>query len=232
MGTPLAGYILNVLSIVLIDVLLGGDNAVVIALAVRSLPKKDRRIGIAAGAAGAVALRIVLTFFAARLLQLNYVKFVGGILVTWIAIQLLAEGNDNPEAGRQARSLWQAMWMILVADVTMSIDNILAVAAASKGNLGLLIFGLGLSIPFVVFTSNLLSIIMDRYPVVVYLGALLLGRIGGQMIVEDPWLVALLHPSREAGVAVQAVFAIGVVAVGKALARRRNRGKCGYQPRS
>jgi YjbE family integral membrane protein len=221
MGTPLAGYILNVLSIVLIDVLLGGDNAVVIALAVRSLPPRDRRIGIAAGAAGAVALRIVLTFFAARFLQLNYVKFIGGVLVTWIAIQLVAQGDENHESGRTARSLWQAMWMILVADITMSIDNILAVAAASKGNLGLLIFGLGLSIPFVVFTSNLLSIIMDRYPVVVYDGALLLGRIGGQMIVEDPWLVALLHPSVAASITVQVVFAVGVVAVGLALARRK-----------
>lgn len=221
MGTPLAGYILNVLSIVLIDVLLGGDNAVVIALAVRTLPKKDRRIGIAAGAAGAVALRIVLTFFAARLLQLNYVKFVGGVLVTWIAIKLLADGSESPEQGKAARTLWQAMWMILVADVTMSIDNILAVAAASKGNLGLLIFGLGLSIPFVVFTSNLLSIIMDRYPVVVYLGALLLGRIGGQMIVEDPWVAGLLHPSQTIQIGVQVVFAIGVLAVGLALARRK-----------
>jgi YjbE family integral membrane protein len=221
MGTPLAGYILNVLSIVLIDVLLGGDNAVVIALAVRSLPPRDRRIGIAAGAAGAVALRIVLTFFAARFLQLNYVKFIGGVLVTWIAIQLLAQGEESSDSGRTARSLWQAMWMILVADITMSIDNILAVAAASKGNLGLLIFGLGLSIPFVVFTSNLLSIIMDRYPVIVYVGALLLGRIGGQMIVEDPWLVNLLHPSVAASIAVQVVFAVGVVVVGLLLARRK-----------
>ena len=155
------------------------------------------------------------------MLQLNYVKFVGGVLVTWIAIKLLADGSESPETGQGRADFWQAMWMILVADVTMSIDNILAVAAASKGNLGLLIFGLGLSIPFVVFTSNLLSIIMDRYPVVVYLGALLLGRIGGQMIVEDPWVAGLLHPSQTIQIGVQVVFAIGVLAVGLALARRK-----------
>ena len=213
MGTPVAGYILNVLSIVLIDVLLGGDNAVVIALAVRQLPAKDRRIGIAAGAGGAVVLRIILTYFAARLLEVNYVKFVGGALVTWIAIQLLAQEAESHDPGRAARTLWQAMWMILVADITMSIDNILAVAAASKGNFWLLIFGLGLSIPFVVFTSNLLSMVMDRYPIVVYLGALLLGRIGGQMMIEDPWIVGLLHPSHAVQVGVQIVFAVGVISI-------------------
>jgi YjbE family integral membrane protein len=222
MANPAAGYIVNVLSIVLIDVLLGGDNAVVIALAVRSLPPKERRIGVAAGAGGAVALRILLTFFAARFLQMNYIKFIGGILVTWIAVQLLTDTPDSHEGGRKARNLWQAMWMILVADITMSIDNILAVAAASKGNLGLLIFGLGLSIPFVVFTSNLLSTIMDRYPIVVYLGALLLGRIGGQMIIEDPWIVRLLHPSRAVEIGVEVVFAAGVALVGLVVSRRRS----------
>lgn len=220
MGSPLAAGLLNVLSIVLIDVLLGGDNAVVIALAVRTLPPKDRRLGIAAGAAGAVALRIVLTFFAAHLLETQYVKFVGGALVTWIAVKLLAESSEDPEGGRVAKSLWQAMWMILIADITMSIDNIIAVAAASHGNIWLLIFGLGLSIPFIVFASNLLSTIMDRYPVVVWLGAVLLGRIGGQLIIEDPAVVNLLHPSRAVTIAVQAVFAAGVLALGLWLKRR------------
>lgn len=223
MATPLAADIVNVLSIVLIDVLLGGDNAVVIALAVRSLPPKDRRRGIAAGAAGAVALRIVLTFFAARLLKIGYVKFVGGALVTWIAVKLLADAPDDPEGGRTAKSLWQAMWLILVADITMSIDNIVAVAAASHGKIWLLIFGLGLSIPFIVFASNLLSTIMDRYPVVVWFGALLLGRIGGQLMIEDPAIVRALNPSIAVSIAVQAIFAVGVLAIGLWLARRRSK---------
>jgi YjbE family integral membrane protein len=221
--TPLAADIVNVLSIVLIDVLLGGDNAVVIALAVRSLPPKDRRLGIAAGAAGAVALRIVLTFFAARLLEVGYVKFVGGALVTWIAIKLLADAPEDPEAGTAAKSLWQAMWLILVADITMSIDNIVAIAAASHGNIWLLIFGLGLSIPFIVFASNLLSTIMDRYPIVVWLGALLLGRIGGQLMIEDPAIVRMLNPPLAVDIAVQAIFAAGVLALGLWLARRRSK---------
>jgi YjbE family integral membrane protein len=219
MGSLTPEFFLSALSIVLIDVLLGGDNAVVIALVVKSLPPKQRRIGISAGAGGAVVLRIIFTFFAAQLLQIRFVKFFGGLLILWIAVKLLSEAEEDPANHPGAHGLWRAMWLILVADLTMSIDNILAVAAASKGNLGLLIFGLGLSIPFVIFTSSLLSRIMDRFPIVVYIGAAILGRVGGDMMITDPWITSLLHPSQATEWSVQIFFAIAVVIAGKLLSR-------------
>jgi YjbE family integral membrane protein len=223
MGHQIAVFLFNVFSIVLIDVLLAGDNAVVIALAVKSLPVRERRIGITAGASAAVILRIVLTFFAARLLQLNYVRFVGGALVIWIAVKLFSDAHADEETVTRARGLWQAVWFILVADVTMSIDNILAVAAASKGSLPLLIFGLGLSIPFVVFTSNLLAQCMDRWPIVIYAGAAILGRVGADMMIGDPWIIGLLHPSRTLEIAVQVFFAAAVLVAGMAVHRHLRR---------
>ena len=187
-------FLLDILSVVLIDVLLAGDNAVLIAMAVKSLPPQQRRIGIAAGAGGAVVLRVILTFFAARLLSLPWLKLTGGLLILWIAVKLMTE-DDGAGEGASARTLRQAIWLILVADITMSVDNILAVAAASKGNLLLLSLGLGLSITFVVFTSSLLSRIMDRFPIVIWIGAAILGRVGGEMVISDPWVVARLLPS-------------------------------------
>lgn len=213
-------FLLDVLSIVLIDLLLAGDNAVVIAMAVKSLPAREKRIGITAGAGLAVVLRIGLTFFAAQLLQVQFVKLVGGILILWIAVKLLSDEGGGEEGGKEAKSLWQAMTYILIADITMSTDNILAIAGTSKGNLGLLIFGLALSIPFVVFTSNLLARIMDKYPVIVIIGAAILGRVGGEMIVTDPWVVAKFHPPHWLEWVAEAVLALGVVVVGRFLARR------------
>jgi YjbE family integral membrane protein len=220
MGPTSSTFFFDVLSVVLIDVLLAGDNAVVIALAVKSLPPKQRRIGIAVGAGGAVVLRIILTFFAAQLLQLQFLKLAGGILILWIAVKLLTDSSDPDPNGRDAHSLRQAIWLILVADITMSVDNILAVAAASKGNLPLLILGLGLSITFVVFTSTLLSKIMDRYPVVIWIGAAILGRVAAEMIVTDPWVVARLHPPELLSIAAQITAAAGVMLVGWALRHR------------
>ncbi len=171
-------FLLDALSIILIDILLAGDNAVVIAMAVRSLSPEQRRLGIGIGSAFAVVLRIGLTFFAAQLLQTQFLKLAGGLAILWIAVMLLADSGIGGEGGREAKTLWQAMWLIIVADITMSVDNILAVAAASKGHLGLLIFGLGLSIPFVVFTSHFLSTLMDKYPIIIYIGSAILGRVG------------------------------------------------------
>lgn len=213
-------FLLDILSIVLIDLLLAGDNAVVIALAVKTLPPKERKWGITAGAGLAVVLRIGLTFFAAQLLLIQFVKLIGGILILWIAVKLLMDDTSDQEGGKQASTLWQAMIYILIADITMSTDNILAIAGTSKGNIGLLIFGLGLSIPFVVFTSNLLSTIMDRFPVIVIIGAAILGRVGGEMIMGDPWVEQTFNPPHWLDYAVQAALAVGVVAAGKLLARR------------
>lgn len=184
--TPLQ-WVLAILSIVVIDIVLAGDNAVVIALAVRQLQPRQRLLGIVLGSGVAVALRVVLTFFAAQLLAMNYIKLIGGALVFWIAIKLLRDNTHEGKegSGKSATGIWSAVWLILVADITMSIDNVLAVAAASKGSFALLLFGLGLSIPLVVFTSNLLSKLMDRYAIIVWIGAAILGKVGGEMIMTD-----------------------------------------------
>jgi YjbE family integral membrane protein len=213
--------LLDILTIVLIDLLLAGDNAVVIAMAVKTLTPKERKLGIFFGAAVAVVLRIGLTFFAAQLLLTPWIKLVGGALIFWIAIKLLTDAAEEEAGSHHAHSLWSAVWYILVADITMSTDNILAVAGTSKGNFALLLFGLGLSIPFVVFTSTLLSRIMDRYPIVVWIGAAILGRVGAEMMITDPVVHGMLHPSTAVEIGVQVAGAALVVGVGKWLAWRR-----------
>ena len=213
--------VIDILKIVLIDLLLAGDNAVVIAMAVKSLTPKERKLGITFGAAVAVVLRIGLTFFAAQLLGVPWLKLVGGVLILWIAIKLLHDAADEEAGVQHAHSLWSAIWFILVADITMSTDNIIAVAESSKGNMALLIFGLGLSIPFVVFTSSLLSRIMDKYPAVVWIGAAILGHVGAELMISDPVVHGALHPSRAVEIGVQILGALLVVGVGKYLSSRR-----------
>jgi YjbE family integral membrane protein len=220
-------FLTDLLSIVLIDLILAGDNAVVIAMALRSLPKEQRRKGIFLGAGAAVLLRVIVTFFVAQLLQISYVKLIGGAVILWIGVKLFVEGAPGEEAEREAASLVQAIKIIVIADITMSTDNMLAVGGASHGNLFLLLFGLALSIPFVVFTSTLLSVLMDRYPIIVYIGAAILGRVGGEMMITDPVVVALLNPGEILQYTTQAFFAIGVLVVGKLLMRRAGRARRG-----
>jgi YjbE family integral membrane protein len=208
-------FVTAFLSIVLIDLILAGDNAVVIAMAVRSLPKAQRKKGIIFGAGAAIGLRVILTFFIAQLLQISFLKLAGGALILWIAVKLFVEGVPEENLKREATTMLQAMKVIVVADITMSTDNMLAVAGASHGNIFLLIFGLGLSIPFIVFTSNLLSILMDKYPVIVYIGAAILGKVGGEMMITDPVVVGWLHPGKFLQYCVEGLFAIGVLAAGK-----------------
>jgi len=220
-------------SIVVIDLILAGDNAVVIAMAVRSLPHDQRKQGILFGAAAAVVLRVVLTFFVAQLLILSYVKLVGGILILWIAVKLFVEGAPDDDHERKATTILQAIKVIVIADITMSLDNMLAVGGASHGNMFLLIFGLGLSIPFIVFTSNLLSTLMDKYPVIIFIGAAILGKVGGEMMITDPVTVRLLpaslltpdllHPGKVLQYSVEAFFAAGVIVTGKLWMRRTAR---------
>jgi YjbE family integral membrane protein len=208
------GLVLGVLNIVIIDVILAGDNTVVIAMAVRSLARKQRQRGIILGAGAAVLLRVVLTFFVAQLLTISYIKLVGGVLIAWIAVKLLLKAPPEQEEGR-GHTLWQAVWLIMVADITMSTDNVLAVAGASHGNLFFLIFGLGLSIPFVIFTSNLLSMLMDRYPIIIYLGAAALGRVSGEMIFSDPAVERWLQLPFWFNYIMEAVLAAGVIVAGR-----------------
>ncbi|HBE45486.1 MAG TPA: tellurium resistance protein TerC [Deltaproteobacteria bacterium] len=209
-------FIVAFFSIILIDLVLSGDNAVVIAMAVRTLSPKQRLKGIILGAGAAIILRVILTFFAAQLLNIGLVKLFGGVLITWIAIKLFIEGAPEDKFHKTAKTLKQAIVTIMIADLTMSTDNILAVAGASKGNLFLLLFGLGLSIPFLVFTSNFLAKLMDRFPIITYIGAAILGRVAGEMIITDPYIVKLFNnPAHLTDYIIQGIFAIGVIIAGK-----------------
>jgi len=213
-------FLLSALSIVLIDLLLAGDNALVIAMAVRSLPRRERRIGIVGGAAAAVLLRIGLTMVAARLLEIEFVKLAGGLFILWIAYKVLVDASTPPDAAPAPSRFWQAIWYIVVADLTMSVDNILAIAGASGGNFWLIAFGLALSIPFVVFSSHLLSSLMDRYPAAIYLGAGLLGKVGGEMVLTDPFIARTLDPSTTLRYAVEGALVIILIAVGRKMCAR------------
>ena len=211
-------------SIILIDLLLAGDNALVIAMAVRVLPQRQRRIAITFGAAAAVALRVIITIAAARLLGIEFIKLLGGAFVIWIAVKVLGDASSAPAAAPTRGSFLQAIWFIVFADITMSIDNVLAVAGASRGSVPLIVLGLSLSIPFVIFSSNLIVVLMDRYPWILYLGAAILGKVGGEMMVSDTFVVRTLHPSATELYAAQAVAIIGILVAGKILSQPgRNR---------
>jgi YjbE family integral membrane protein len=207
-------FFLSFLNIVFINLILSGDNAVLIAMAVRNLPKKQRMNGIALGSAVAIVLRIILTYFVALLLEISFIKLAGGLAILWLAVKLFMEADDGGDA-KEAATLAQAIKIILIADLTMSIDNVLAVAGAAGGNLFLLICGLVMSIPIVIFTSNLLSTLMDRYPIIIVFGGAILGKVGGEMVITDPFIEKWLHPSPTVEYAVQATCAVGVVVIGK-----------------
>jgi YjbE family integral membrane protein len=207
-------FIASVLSIVVVDLTLSGDNAVVIAAAAKSLPASMRRRALIAGAACAVIALVVAAFFATRLLHVKFLQLVGGAAILWIAVGLFREEPPLESPAAHLASFWKAMWFIIVADVTMSTDNILAVAAIAHGDFRLLLFGLSLSIPLVVFASGVLAKLMDNYPVIVYIGAALLGRVAGQMIMTDAFTMQALAPGRALVYAVEAAGALGVVSVG------------------
>ena len=214
-------FLLSALSLILMDLLLAGDNALVIALAVRSLPPRERRIGIAGGATAAVALRVGLTVVAAHVLTIPYLQIAGGLAVLWIALKVLIDASGEPSATVSPKAFLQAIWYIMVADLTMSIDNILAIAGASKGDYRLILFGLAVSIPFVVFSSDLLSRLMDRFPALIYIGAGLLGKVGGDMILTDPFVVQTWHPTPLFRYVVSGALVLAVIAAGRMICRKR-----------
>jgi len=221
-GTP--QFWVAALEIIVINILLSGDNAVVIALACRNLPKKLRRLGIFWGVIGAVVLRIILTFFAVQLLLLPYLQLVGGALLIWIGIKLVAEDEgDGPEVAASDRLL-SAVKTVIVADLVMSIDNVIGVAGAAKGSLLLLVFGLVVSIPLVVVGAQLIMKLIERFPWLVIAGGGLLGYIAGEIATTDtavkPWIDAnaptLHYVAPAVGIAI-------VVAAGIWLTRRNRR---------
>ena len=212
-------FLMAMLNIIFINLILSGDNAVLIAMAVRNLPKSNRIKGMIFGTGAAVVLRVILTFFVALLLKISFLKLIGGLLIFWIALKLFTEAGGD-EGCKEAATLRQAIQIILIADLTMSLDNVLAVAGAAGGNLFLLIFGLVLSIPIVIFTAQLLSMLMDRYPIIVVLGAAILGRVTGDMVMTDPAVVGWLHPSEMMVYIAEGLCMVAVVVLGKYLGRR------------
>lgn len=182
--------------IVVADILLSGDNALVIALACRSLPAHQQKRAIIFGGGAAIGLRIILTIFAVFLLQLPYLKLVGGLLLLWIAVKLLMPEGEGEGHIKSSGNMWGAIKTIVIADFVMSVDNVLAVAGAAHGDLALLTIGLLLSIPLIIYGSTMILKLIDRFPLIVMLGAAMLGYIGGEMLVGDgsikPWIEANL----------------------------------------
>ncbi|MCO5101285.1 MAG: TerC family protein [Burkholderiaceae bacterium] len=218
-----------VLQIIIIDILLGGDNAVVIALACRNLPQQQRMKGILWGTAGAIVLRVVLIAFAVVLLQVPFLKLVGGLLLLWIGVKLLLpEAEDEHGNVASATTLWSAVKTIVVADFVMSLDNVIAIAGAAQQadpdhQMGLVIFGLLVSIPLIVWGSTLVLRLIERYPIVVTLGGALLGWIAGGMMVTDPMSARWLggEPGYTLKYAAEIAGAVLVVVLGKTIGARR-----------
>ena len=214
-------FIIDVFKIVLIDLLLAGDNALVIALAVRNLPSRQRRIGSALGAAAAVALRAGITYAAVKLLDVPYIKLVGGAFVLWIAVKVFVDAEGPDADAAPPGHIWRAVWYIVFADITMSTDNVLAIAGASHGSLLLILIGLGLSIPFIVLSSNVFVVMMNRFPWTLYLGAAILGQVGAEMMLTDAFITRTLHPSQKAVYGVEALAVAAVLIVSRLLCARK-----------
>ncbi len=229
---------LGLAKIIGVNIVLSGDNAVVIALAARSLPARQQKLAIFWGSGAAIVMRIVLTLFAVQLLGLPWLKLVGSLLLFWIGVKLLVEddGGDDIES---SDNLIAAIKTILIADLVMSLDNVIAVAAAAAGNMTLLVLGLAISIPMVIFGATLLLKLMERFPVIITVGAALIGMVAGEMLVTD---IALKDWQSAAGIAFDAAGkphigglslellagALGaafVVAYGTWLARRAEAGR-------
>ncbi|OYU48820.1 MAG: hypothetical protein CFE31_10310 [Rhizobiales bacterium PAR1] len=185
-------YLIPLLQIIWIDLLLSGDNAVVIALACRGLPPEQRKMGILLGTAVAIVLRILFALIISSLLNIPFLKAVGGLMLFWVAFQLIKGEDEAHGEVAQADNLWKAVRTIAIADAVMSLDNVLALAAASKGNMGLFIFGLLITLPLIIYGSQLVLGLIERFPIFVWLGAALLGWIAGELIADDPGLQAFL----------------------------------------
>lgn len=212
----------DVIKIIMIDLLLSGDNAVVIALACRNLPPDQRKKGILFGVGGAIGLRIVLTFFAVSLLALPYLKLIGAFLLLWIGIKLILPEEEHGASNIQADTrLFGAIRTIIVADFVMSLDNVLGVAAAAKGNVFLLVFGLLISIPLIAWSSQLVLKLIDRYPFIIYAGGALLGYVAGEMLVGETLLKPLIETRHYLHWLTPAFCALLVLVVGRWLAMRR-----------
>ncbi len=211
-------------SILLANVVLSGDNAVVIAMAARTLKPEQRGKAIFFGSAAAIVMRIVLTIVAIRLLTLPFLKMIGAGLLVYIGVDLLTGEGDGDGGDAEVSGMFNAIRTILVADLVMSLDNVLAVAAAAQGNLPLLVLGLLVSIPLIVFGASLLTKVMERFPIIITIGAALLGFLAGEMLLTDPAVARYLGEVSETTIkAAGLAGAVLVVALGNWLQRRSNR---------
>ncbi len=206
---------IGLIKIIWINIILSGDNAVVIALAARSLPAEQQKKAIMFGSGAAVVLRIGLTVVAAKLLELSYLQIVGGLLLLWVGTQLLHGDDEGDEGGSEKAGLWVAIRTILIADLVMSLDNVIAVAAAAKGSMTLLVLGLAISIPLVVFGSKLMIKLMDRFPIIIWFGAGLIGWVAGETIVSDVALKSIVEANGWLHYAAPALGAALVLGIGK-----------------
>ena len=213
---------IGLMKIIWINIILSGDNAVVIALAARSLPQEQQGKAILFGSGAAVVLRVALTVVAAKLLEVSYLQIVGGLLLLWIGSQLLSE-EDEEEGGEPTQStMGAAIRTILIADLVMSLDNVIGVAAAAKGSMTLLILGLAISIPLVVFGSSMMIKLMTRFPIVVTFGACLIGWVGGETIASDVALRGFAEANPWLHYTAAAAGALAVLAIGKYFQTKHN----------
>jgi YjbE family integral membrane protein len=216
-----AAFWTGLLAIIWVNIILSGDNAVVIALAARSLPPRQQKQAVIWGAGAAVVLRIILTIVAVELLRLPWLRLIGGVLLFWIAVKLMVPEDGGEDGVDSSDNLWAAIKTILIADLVMSLDNVIAVAAVAKDSFVLLILGLAISIPLVIFGATMLMKLMGRWPIIITLGAALIGYVAGEMLVTDPvvkdWVDANAAWLHWAAPAAGVVF---VVAAGKWLAAR------------
>ena len=217
-------WLIAVLQIIAIDIVLGGDNAIIIALACRNLPKHQRREGILWGTAGAIILRVISVLFATSLMEIPGLRLVGGILLIWIGIKLLTEVETHDLDGKinQSSNLLTAIRTIIIADFVMSLDNALAITAAAKGDIGLVVFGLLLSVPIIIWGSALILRLMERFPIIITAGAGLLGWLGGGLMISDKLLAEFTASSLPAAPTIAATLGtIFVIAVGRFLPKEK-----------
>ena len=218
---------IGLLKIVWINIILSGDNAVVIALAARSLPPHQQKQAVLWGSGAAVVLRIALTVVAAKLLELPYLQIIGGCLLLWIGVQLLGEEEEEDGESKEYGNLMAAVRTILIADLVMSLDNVIAVAAAAQGDTTLLILGLAISIPLVIFGSTIMIKMMERFPIIVVLGAALIGWVAGETIMNDVSLHGALESRPWLHYVAPAAGAAFVLLVGHWLRHRARRTAAG-----
>jgi YjbE family integral membrane protein len=217
------GFIVDFCTVIMANLILSGDNAIVIALATRSLPQKRRIQGIVFGTVAAILVRILLTYCATMLLGVPYMKLIGGIVVLGIAVKLLLDKDSEREERSPSGGFLKVIGMIVLADLAMSGDNVIAVAGASKGNPALLFLGLAMSLPIVAFGSGIISRLVGRFPVITYIGSGILGKIAAEMILADPFTLRMMHtPGAVTRYSVQIVLVLGVMGAGMLWYRMRH----------